>query len=73
MVSPIQLMQILQTVKNSGNPQEAVFKLFGDNQQVRDVMQLASTNDPQILLRQVCQQKGVDYNQLILMVRSMGI
>lgn len=73
MVNPIQLMQLLQTVKNSPNPQEAIFRLFGNNPQVRDVMELTRTNDPQVLLRRVCQEKGVDYEQLIMMVKSMGI
>lgn len=73
MLNPIQIMQMLQTVRNSGNPQEAILSMFGNTPQVNEVMNLARTNDPQILLRQVCQQRGIDFNQLLQMVRSMGL
>lgn len=73
MLNPIQIMQMLQTVRNSQNPQEAIFNMFGNTPQVNEVMNLARYNDPQILLRQVCQQRGIDFNQLMQMVKSMGL
>lgn len=74
MNNQMQLIQILTQLKNSPNPQQAMMSLFGGNPQFQQAMQLAQGNSEQQLMglvQQVCQQRGVDFNALMQLLKGV--
>ncbi len=74
--SPMQLMQAVAQLKNSGNPQQAMMGMFGNNPQFQQLMQMTrGANEQQLMgmVQQTCQQRGIDFNQLMQTFKSMGM
>ena len=70
-MNPMQLMQMLKG--GQMNPQQ-MMGMFGNNpmfQQAQKMIQ--SGGNPQDIIRNVAQQKGVDMNQLQQMANQFGI
>ena len=66
-----QIKQMMGMVKNAGNPQAMMNQLIQSNPQMGQVMQLInqSGGDPQKAFYAACQQKGVDPNEILNMLK----
>lgn len=75
-MNSMQLMQVLRQALSSGNPQAMTYSMLqGDplGQQILQMTQGMNPNQVQNLVQQTCSQRGIDFNQLMLMVNSLGI
>lgn len=76
MNNPMQLMQMFNQLKNSNNPMGMMSQMFGNNPMFNMAMQMTQGKSPQEIqqvIGNVCQQKGIDQNQLKQMAEQMGI
>lgn len=70
MMNPLQMMQML---RGSQNPMQAMMQLSRQNPQLNQIMQMTNGKTPaqmEQMLRQAAQQRGVDLNQL---AQQLGI
>lgn len=61
------IRQIMQMVRGAGNPQAMLESMASTNPQMRQVMDVIrqSGNDPQKAFYAMCEQKGVDPQQIL--------
>lgn len=74
-MNPMQIMQMLRQVGSSGNPQAMMNSMLMGNPQGQQILQMTQgmgSNQLQGLVQQACVQKGIDFNQLMQMVNSLG-
>lgn len=70
MMNPLQMMQML---RGSQNPMQAMMQLSRQNPQLNQIMQMTNGKTPaqmEQMVRQAAQQRGVDLNQL---AQQLGI
>ena len=68
-------MQIIQFMQSGGNPQQMISSMLQSNPQLRDVLQGVNFNDPnsmQQVCRNVCKQKGIDFDTMLAQFRQNG-
>ena len=65
-----QIKNLMNFVKNSSNPQEALQSLAMQNQQVRNVIDFVNKNggDPKTAFYNLAQQKGVNPDDILKML-----
>ena len=63
--------QMMQTVQMAQNPALALQQMAGQNPQLQQAMQLVqqSGGDPKAAFQKLCQEKGIDPNQILSMLR----
>ena len=72
-------MQIFQTInqlKSSQNPTAMINQMFGSDPMFNRAIQMAQGKSPQELeqvVRNLCQQRGIDYGQFIQNFNLMGM
>ena len=66
-----QIKQMMSMVRSAGNPQAMLMQMMQNSPQMGQVMQLVnqSGGDPKKAFYDVCQQKGVDPNEILGMLR----
>ena len=66
-----QVRQLMQTVQMAQNPALALQQMAGQNPQLQQALQLVqqSGGDPQAAFQKLCQEKGIDPNQILSMLR----
>lgn len=65
------VMSMINMVRNSGNPQAMLNQLAQTNPQIRDAMNYAKmVGDPKTAFYQAAQQKGVDPESILSMIRK---
>ena len=59
-------------LKGSENPNDVLLKMSSNNPQIKQVMDLIakSGNDPKKTFYDMCNQKGIDPNEIISMLNS---
>lgn len=76
MNNPMQLMQMFNQIKGSNNPMGMMSQMFGNNPQFKMAQQMTQGKSPaeiQQVINNVCQQKGINQDQLKQMAQQMGI
>lgn len=72
--NPMQMLSQLQSGK--GNPMQMLEGMLGNNPQYRRVMQMVQGKSP-AEMRQVaqnlCEQRGIDFNEALGQIKQMGI
>lgn len=66
-----QIKQMMGMVRNAGNPQAMLAQMMQNNPQMRQVADLVRQygNDPEKAFYALAQQKGVDPNEILNMLR----
>ena len=66
-----QMKQMMNTLKNSKNPQQLFLNMMGSNPQVKQIIQMVqqSGKSPKDLFYMMAEQKGVDPNQILGMLQ----
>lgn len=69
-------MQLIAQMQRGGNPMQVMQSMVGNNPQFKRVMQMVDGKSP-AEMRQVaqnlCQQRGIDFNQALGQLKQMGI
>ena len=69
-------MQLIQMITKSNNPQMLMQSMLSKNPTFQRAMQMAQGKNPeelQQIAKNLCQQRGIDFNQAINQLESMGI
>ena len=66
-----QIRQMMDMVRSAGNPQAMMSQLAQSNPQLRNVMDIVnqSGGDPKAAFYRLAQERGVDPNQILSMLR----
>ena len=66
-----QLKQMFNTVKNSNNPQQLIMNMMQTNPQMKQIMNMIqqSGKSPKDLFYQLAQQKGINPDQILNMLK----
>ena len=67
-ISP-QIKQLMNMVNGSGNPQQAIMQAAQQNPQLAQIMKMCQNGNPQQLFYALCQQKGVNPNDILNQLR----
>lgn len=73
-MNPFQLIQTLRS--SQGNPMEMMQQMFGNNPQFQRAVQMAQGKSPEELqqtVRNLCEQKGINFDQTIQQMSNMGL
>lgn len=73
--NPMQMFQLIGQLRNNPNPIGAMQTMFGNNPMFQQAIQMAQGKSPQELRQtaiNLCQTKGIDFNQVQAMAQSMG-
>ena len=76
MQNPIQLIQMLNQIKSSGNPLAAMQSMFGNNPAYGRAIEMAKGKSPQEIeqmIKNMAKERGIDENQLKQMANMFGI
>ena len=67
----VQIRQMMQMVRNAGNPQAMMSQLMQSNPQMKQVMDAVNQygGDPKKAFYSLCEQRGVDPNQILNMIK----
>ena len=65
------IRQLMQTVQMAQNPALALQQMAGQNPQLQQALQLVqqSNGDAKAAFQKLCQEKGIDPNQILSMLR----
>ena len=65
------IRQLMQTVQAAQNPALALQQMAGNNPHLQQALQLVqqSGGDPQAAFQKLCQEKGIDPNPILSMLR----
>ena len=69
------LMQIISLMQSGGNPQQIIGQLMQQNPQMAQMLQGVNMNDTnamQNLCRNLCVQKGLDFDTMVAKFRQNG-
>ena len=66
---PPQLKQLMNMVQSSGNPQQMLAQMAQQNPQLAQVMDMCKNGNPQQMFYALCQQKGVNPNDILNQLR----
>lgn len=72
-MNPISIMAQLQ---KSGNPMQLIQQMFGNDPKMQRAIAMVQGKSPQEVQQvalNLCQQRGIDINQVIQQARQMGI
>ena len=66
-----QIKNVINTIRSARNPQAMLSQMAQNNPQVQQVMNIVNQNggDPQRAFYQLAQQKGIDPNEILKMLR----
>ena len=76
MLNPMQLLQLINQIKGSGNPVGAMQSMFGNNPAYSRAMEMARGKTPQEMeqtVKNIAKERGIDENQLRQMASMFGI
>lgn len=76
MQNPMQLIQMLNQIRNSGNPMAVMQSVFGNNPAYNRAMEMAKGKKPQEMeqvIKNMAKERGIDENQLKQMASVFGI
>ena len=67
------LRQMMGAVKAAQNPMAALQQMAGQNPQIQQALQLVqqSGGDPQAALNKLCQERGIDPQQILSMINGI--
>lgn len=63
-------------ITKSNNPQQMAQNMFGQNPAYQRAVQMTQGKSPQEIqeiAKNLCNQRGIDFNQIIKQIESMGI
>lgn len=68
------LRQMMGAVKAAQNPMAALQQMAGNNPQIQQALQLVqqSGGDPQAALNKLCQERGIDPQQILSMLNGFN-
>lgn len=69
-------MQLIQAMIQSGNPMQMMQQLFGNNPNFQRAMQMVQGKTPEQMqqtARNLCKERGIDFNQAVKQMSGMGI
>ena len=69
-------MQMMQQIMGSMNPMQMMNQMFGNNPLFQRAMQMAQGKSPQELqevARNLCQQKGLQFDNALSQMQKMGV
>lgn len=58
-----QAMQMVNQIRQSGNPQAAITMMAQQNPNVKKAMEMCQGKNPEQVFKQMCQQNGIDPGQ----------
>ena len=64
-----QAMQVVNQIKQLGNPQAAMNILAQQNPNIKKAMDMCQGKNPQQVFEQMCQQNGMDLGQIAKMIK----
>lgn len=64
-----QAMQVVNQIKQLGNPQAAMNILAQQNPNIKKAMDMCLGKNPQQVFEQMCQQNGMDLGQIAKMIK----
>lgn len=64
-----QAMQVVNQIKQFGNPQAAMNILAQQNPNIKKAMDMCQGKNPQQVFEQMCQQNGMDLGQIAKMIK----
>lgn len=76
MQNPMQIIQLLSQIKNSGNPTMAMQTMFGNNPAYNRAVEMSKGKTPQELqqtIKNLARERGIDETQLHQMASMFGI
>lgn len=76
MQNPMQIIQMLNQIRGSGNPMAMMQSMFGNNPAFSRAVEMTKGKNPQQIeqvVRNLAKEKGVDFSQLQQMASMFGI
>ena len=73
-MNPMQIVQML--VSGGGNPMQFMQQMFGNNPNFQRAMQMTKGKTPrqmQQVAQNLCKEKGVDFENMVNQMSSMGL
>ena len=74
MQGPSAMIMLINALKNGGNPQALINQMAQSNPKLAEAMQLLQGRSPEELeriCRNVCAQRGMDFNSVVSQVQQM--
>lgn len=69
MLAVSQAMQVVNQIKQFGNPQAAMNILAQQNPNIKKAMDMCQGKNPQQVFEQMCKQNGMDLGQIAKMIK----
>lgn len=72
----MQIFQMINQLKSNQNPTSMINQMFGNDPMFNRAIQMAQGKSPQELeqvVKNLCQQRGIDYGQLMQNFNQMGM
>lgn len=69
MAAMMQAMQVVNQIRQSGNPQAALNAMAKQNPNIKNAMDMCRGKNPEEVFNQMCQQNGMDLGQLTGMMK----
>lgn len=63
MAAMMQAMQVVNQIRQSGNPQEALNAMAKQNPNIKNAMDMCQGKNPEQVFNKMCQQNGIDPGQ----------
>lgn len=74
--NPLQIVQMFQQLRSNVNPLGAMQQMFGSNPLFNRALQMSNGKSPEEMeqiVKNLCSQRGIDFNQAKQMISQMGI
>lgn len=74
--NPLQLIQMFQQIRSNTNPLGAMQQIFGNNPLFSRALEMSNGKSPEEMeqtVKNLCSQRGIDFNQAKQMISQMGI
>ena len=69
MAAMMQAMSVVNQIRQTGNPQEAINAMAQQNPNIKKAMDMCKGKNPEQVFNQMCQQNGMDPGQLTGMMK----
>ena len=69
MAAMMQAMQVVNQIRQSGNPQAALNAMAQQNPNIKNAMDMCQGKNPEQVFNQMCQQNGMDLGQFAGMIK----
>lgn len=69
MAAMMQAMQVVNQIRQSGNPQAALNAMAKQNPNIKNAMDMCQGKNPEQVFNQMCQQNGMDLGQFAGMIK----